>query len=267
MPVCCSTTIFGDVSPTVAIELLLELGLRRLEVTAALNSNRDSAVQDDWLRAASEAGCLIPTVRLVEAGPDSQTATLASAKTLEKAIHVLDGVRHLGAKVLVVRAGNEGTPSVADEDHNLLRLADRAGELGVRIALDTAGRSADSRSMLTTLRTLKHDNIGIHFDTTGYLYLNPGANGEIALQRVVPHLASMRLTDSAASDHRPDGSALGHGGAVDFARTWEILRACEFDGPATIEVRPRRAGRAALRDCLAQSLAHLRDCGWFDREG
>jgi hypothetical protein len=124
--------------------------------------------------------------------------------------------------------------------------------------------------MAQTLAELDHPAVRLCFDTGRYLQLNPEASGEIALQRVLGAVGTVRLSDY---DLANDQAArwLGAGLGVDFGRTLQILESVEFAGPCVISFPSVIAQRTGLRpltseeirSALSQSLATLRGSGWF----
>ena len=148
------------------------------------------------------------------------------------------------------------------------RAADLAAERGLVLAFDTLpGLCGDTREMLRTLEELQHPAIRLNFDTGRYLQQNPWSSGEVALQRVFGHLASVRLTNFTVGVEPQEFPPLGQGGDVDCSRMLQILRGLEFSGPCTVAFQPatRRPPTAAqCEEWLRQSVEHLRGCGWFD---
>jgi inosose dehydratase len=129
------------------------------------------------------------------------------------------------------------------------------------------GICENSREAARTMRELDHPAVRVHFDTGRYLSYNPSASGEVHLQYVSPWLASLQLTDHDGTPGNAELPPLGQGGAVDFARTYEIAKALTFPGPCVVEFRPRTSRPPSLDQCrtwLEDSLQLLRRGGWFD---
>jgi L-ribulose-5-phosphate 3-epimerase len=182
----------------------------------------------------------------------------------------LESASTLGANIVIVNAGDDRESNA--RRHRLYlrlrRLADLAAERGLTLAFDTLpGLCDDARAMLRTIEDLQHPAVRLNFDTGRYLQQNPWSSGEVGLQRVFGHLASIRLTNFTVGVEPTEFPPLGQGGDVDCSRTLQILRGLEFGGPCTIAFQPATRDPPTAQQCaewLRQSAAHLRGCGWFD---
>lgn len=188
----------------------------------------------------------------------------------------LDCAANHGANHLVLDAGS------ADEERRprrlaaLRELADAAAKRGMTVCLDTLpGLCENSRAMAKALREIDHGAVRLCFDLGGYLWLNPEANAEIALQRLLGSISMVRLRDFGGRAASPRFPPPGNGGAIDFVLVLQVLRSSGFNGPcivsfdsvgraATARVRPGDNSIEAFALGLAGSVKHLRDCGWFD---
>ncbi len=182
----------------------------------------------------------------------------------------LESASTLGAKIVIINAGDDREDS--QRRTTLLdrhrRLADLAAGRGLLLAFDTLpGLCGDVRQMLRTIEDLRHPAVRLNFDTGRYLQQNPWSSGEVGLQRVFAHLASLRVTSFTAGVEPQEFPPLGQGGDVDCSRTLQILRGLEFAGPCTIAFDPCTRTPPTPQQCegwLRQSVQHLRGCGWLD---
>ena len=155
------------------------------------------------------------------------------------------------------------------EPSTLQRLTawgDCATASGVTLSLGTA-RSVppDTRAMAQLMNAVRASALRLDFDTGLYQQWHPHRSGEIALQRIAGSLGSLRLREATGTPGEFESPPLGTGGAVDFARTCEIVKALKFRGPIVIEIDPPTGRRTSpsIETALGDSLQHLRDCGWY----
>ncbi len=174
----------------------------------------------------------------------------------------------------------DDAPPPADWPHAQQVLADwgtPAAEHGLRLALHVPNTLLpDARAMFRAMRALEHAPVRLCFDTGGYLFCNPGANGEVALQRVLGWVAALVLRDVEPVDNwGPNLARLfpppGQGGEVDFARSKQLAASVAFSGPAVVAFDPplaRGAPLAQLEEAVRRELQHtarlLEMCGWLD---
>jgi sugar phosphate isomerase/epimerase len=199
----------------------------------------------------------------------------------------LDRAAECGARHLVIDAGRPSDEHRSEHLAAIRGLGQAAAERGITVCLDTLpGLCENSRAMAKTIKEIDHAAVRLCFDLGGYLWLNPEANAEIALQRLLGSIAVVRLRDFGVWSPSPVFPPLGNGGAVDFVLVLQVLRTSGFAGPCVISfaaknraatVRERGSGDDTKADCsrarlgneefaaqLRASVKHLRDCGWFD---
>lgn len=166
------------------------------------------------------------------------------------------------ARLVVEQASLHG-----DDVTVLGKLGQVAADEGLVIAFEMGAPGATSRVLLEAIRAIGHPAVRPGFDTGGYLLHNPGSAVDIALERVSPWLAALRLRDHTGSPEDRFCPPLGMGGVVDLARVLELVRALRFDGPVVFDFdpRPRRMESAAqFRAGVEQCLSQLRTGGWLD---
>jgi hypothetical protein len=131
----------------------------------------------------------------------------------------------------------------------------------------------NARAMFHAMQALQAQAVRLCFDTGGYRYCNPGANGEVALQRVLGWVAALVLRDVEPVDNWGPSLArpfppLGQGGEVDFAFIRQLARSVEFSGPAIVAFDPPPQRGTAHQEAVRRELQHavrlLEWCGWLD---
>jgi inosose dehydratase len=241
-----------------ALEAVRRCGLQGVEVEAdVLIGSRMSS--EDFERC----GLCVTAVNATALEPENDL-------WLDLLSPVIDSACNASAGIVIASAGDDrGDASLRPQLYDKhRRAADRAAGHGLVLAFDTLpGLCGDARGMLRTIQDLQHPAIRLNFDTGRYLQQNPWSSGEVGLQRVIGHLASLRLTNFTIGVEPQEFPPLGQGGDVDCSRTLQILRGLEFSGPCTIAFQPATRRSPTASDCeawLEQSVRHLRGCGWFD---
>lgn len=260
-----ATGVFGDVDVTQACAEIRQAGVGRVMLSL-------DVLCDDWRGEGLETTLLARrqwldrySLECVAVGSTWPPAT--PDEWLARWHQASAAATALGAAVVIVPA--DGLPCAAERAAWLRAACDEAATCGLKIALRGSARACPEASqLLQILGEVSHRALGAHFDTGEYLNINPLAQGEIALQRIVGRLASLGLQDSTrgAGDDAP--VPLGQGAEVDFVRTLQIIRDSAFSGPCIVDrtypAFGRRTRRRQIdsRQWLADSLDHLRSCGW-----
>lgn len=189
---------------------------------------------------------------------------------LERIQRKLDLASHFGVEVAVGGAGEAETPEERDTLYGRLReIGDAAAERGITFCCDTLpGVCQHHRRMLETMQAVDHPHVRISFDTGNILYYNRRIEGEVALAKVCHLVKHVSLKDSLGEFGQWHFPALGRGGAVDFVRVLELMRATGFQGPYAIAVAGIAGeGTLALEDYhrrVESSVEELRWCGYLD---
>jgi L-ribulose-5-phosphate 3-epimerase len=276
--VSCFTNSYGPAGVRTAVENIRAAGLDHLELAlrghnfgglvipeeAVITEKADDATArafGDLLRQHGVAisGCNV-------GGADIRTT--AGVELTERRIRFAD--RWFKVKVVVTGAGQPADAAErATVVEHLRRLGGVAGALGITIALEThKGPTQNAAAMLALMAEVDHPAVLLNFDTGNIAYYNPGADPVAELERVAPLVRNVNLKDSRGQFEDWYFPALGAGGAVDFRRIREVLDAAGFAGPYTIELEgiggEPEPGLSERQDRIARSVAHLRECGYFD---
>lgn len=275
MQIACSTSLFANLGNQAGVieqacRCIQHAGLSHLVLDCSAapiaNPGGDSQQPDVVLKAiniwrsAAEA-CELRIVQLVSDELDSTDPLVANCG--EQWITFAESMDVTSLVVpLHVPAMDQIGPAIGE----LLTLwAVRAGEAGVTISLGTPRSVApDTQVMSRLMNTSRHSALRLDFDVGRYQQWHPHRSNEIALQRVVGSVGSLRLRDATGTPGEFTSPALGDGGAVDMARTCEIMKALNFRGPVVIEIDPSTSGESlpTIEAMLRDSVQHLSDCGW-----
>ncbi|MGQ0633513.1 MAG: sugar phosphate isomerase/epimerase family protein [Planctomycetaceae bacterium] len=273
--IACHTHCYGPFGAVAAIENVGAAGLESVQLvihTSGLTSRwgeRPLVSTDSTLRDLDRVSSLLDAngVRVASctcaAGSHLDPAQVALMK------RKLDLASHFAVPVVVGEAG------VAESDAertticaNLQALGDYAERLHLTVCLDTQrGLCVDHREMLRLMRALDHPRLRLNFDTGNILCYNEHASVEVALAKVCQFVSHVHLKDSSGVYGDRSFPELGSG-AVDFLRTWQILRDCGFPGPYSILIEESAAepepSLEKLQRRVVASVTYLRALGYFD---
>lgn len=230
-----------DQPPTVLLDALAERSLTAVTLPLAALTG-DSPPGDD---ASTSLATLLAARAFELAAIEVPVVDRAQPERLEWAPAALSEAARLGVPLVVLHAGcHAGAAARMALCERLRVLAGDAARLGITLAVDlSVGAQRDNRSMLELVAAVDHPAAGLAFDTGRYVADHPFSDGEVALQKVSPHLSYVRLRDQSGEAGRYGFPPLGGGGAVDFFRTRAILRGVAYDGPCVIDIDvPARAG-------------------------
>jgi inosose dehydratase len=122
--------------------------------------------------------------------------------------------------------------------------------------------------MLATMHEVDHPRIRVNFDTGNLFYFNDRIQAEVSLAKVCHFVKHVRLKDSRGVVGQWHSATLGNGGAVDFLRTYQILRDCGFRGPFSIAIEgvdgEPDLPLAEHHQRVVESVKYLRGIGYFD---
>ena len=276
--VSCFTNCYGPSGVRAAVERVREAGIDHLELA---------------LRGHDFGGLVIPESAVITEKADDATAS-AFVDLLARHEVKISGCNVGGADIRT-RAGVDltirrirfaarwfgvdlvvsGAGQPADEEQrrlvldHLREIGDAAGSLGLVVALEThKGPTQNAEAMLRLMDDLNHPSLRINFDTGNIAYYNPGVDPADELERVKHLVRNVHVKDNRGGFEDWYFPAVGDGGAVDFRRVREVLDGVGYQGAYTIEIEgiqgepePGLDGRSQR---VARSVAHLRDCGYFD---
>jgi sugar phosphate isomerase/epimerase len=158
----------------------------------------------------------------------------------------------------------------------LRRIGDLAVEKAATLCLETQPPwCGHYRDMAATIACLNHPAWKLNFDTGLYQLYNLESVGEVALQRVLGLVGSLRITDLDTSDHNagapwtppevPRYAPLGQGGCLDLGRLRQILDAVCFAGVWSVSFSAQST--AQFQRALEHSTRALRAAGFFEPRG
>ncbi len=272
----CLTNSYGRFGAQAAIEQLPDAGIHHIELpirTEGVDSPfgdrplvTTAATLDDLKqvdRLLQQHGAMVSSCNITSGNPlDPEIVAITKRK--------LDLAKHFGVSLVVGGAGEAATPEELDTLHgNLREIGDHAGRLGITYCFEThPGICQHHRGMLETMQALDHPHLKLNFDTANILYYNENVESETALAKVCHHVRHIHLKDSQGDYGQWYFPALGRGGAVDFVRVLQLMSTCGFTGPYSLEIEGI-AGEGELpldayQQRIVESVAHLRNCGYFD---
>ena len=272
----CMANSYGSYGPQAAIERLCSAGIQYLELpirtqgvmsifreTPLLTHRSTPADIASLEKLLAQHDVQLASCNLTGGNPlDEETVSLLKKK--------LDVAHALGVTVVVGGAGEVQDESQLPELYGHLKeIGDYAGNLGITYCFETHPGLCESHyAMLETMQVLDHPQLRLNFDTANILYYNRHVEGEIALAKVCQFVKHLHLKDSLGEYRSWYFPALGEGGAVNFIRVLEIMRACGFAGPYSIEIEGIHGEAEPSLDeyhrRIVNSAQHLRDCGFFD---
>lgn len=275
MLVTCHTHCYGRFGALAAIEHVRDAGLEAIELPIRTAGMRSRWGDEPLLTTDSTQADLDRIDRLLaEQGVRIASCACQSGNLLDPANFAamrrkLDLAAHFGVAVVVGEAGNPHSDDECQQVYARLRdIGDYADRLGITVCLDTQrGLCVNHRAMRETLADLDHPRLRINFDTGNLLYFNQDICGEVSLAKCCDLVRHVHLKDSRGNFGEWDFPELGTGGAVDFLRTYQLLRDCGFRGPASILVEGA-AGEPELSLAehhrrVVESVKYLRGLGYF----
>lgn len=272
--IACHPNSYGRFGVEGALEMLASAGIRWIELPVKTsgvaspfgespvltNASSDREVEAVATRVR-DAGLSICSANITSGNPLKEDVTEITLRKLE--LSALLGVG------LVVAGGGEFSNS-SEEQHlldNLNRIGDAAARLGMVYCCEThPGACQNAASMQSLMQRMNHPAIRLNFDTANILYYNECIDLFDELQRVLPWVGHVHLKDSLGRFQEWNFPALGDGGAVDFARLWEMLSAAGYTGPCSLEIEGIQGelplSLAEHHDRVQRSLRHLRSRGY-----
>jgi sugar phosphate isomerase/epimerase len=238
----CHTNSYGPFGGRTAIEYIARAGLEWVELpirTAGIRTRwGDSPFVDDEI----DNSRLHDVQRLLaDHGLQVASATCLAGNPLdplnfERARVKLELAARLGARTAIIDAGAAENESDRETIFSRLRqLGDHAAGLDLMLCCEMQrGLCVNHREMLHVLAEIGHPRVRANFDSGNLLYYNENVHAEVALARLCHLVKHVRLQDSMGEFGKRYSPALGRGGAIDFLRTFQIMRDCGFRGPFSI---------------------------------
>jgi inosose dehydratase len=273
----CYTNCYGPWGVWVAAEQLRRTGIDALELALRPHNQGGLVVPEEVVitQQTSEArvasfkdhvrthGVKITSCNIGGADPCTTEGIALLLARLECAR------RWFGVEIVVSGAGQPANSAERDAAiANLSRLGDAARALGMVVALEThKGPTQNADTMLELMNELKHESIGINFDTGNIAYYNRQGNPVHELERVMPWVRNVHLKDNRGGFEDWYFPALGVGGAVNFEKVRRVLEESSYRGACTIEIEgiagEAEPGLEARHQRVNESVRHLRACGFL----
>lgn len=238
----CHTNSYGPFAGRTAFDCIARAGLSWIELpirTAGIRTRwGDSPLVDDETDSLrlGQVQQLLSDYGLQVASATCLAGNPLDPANFERARVKLDLAARLGARTAIIDAGVAETEADRETIYARLRqLGDWAQSLDLMLCLEMQrGLCVNHREMLQVLADIGHSRIRANFDAGNLLYFNENVFTEVALARLCHLVKHVRLQDSMGEFGRRYSPALGRGGAVDFLRTFQIMRDCGFRGPFSI---------------------------------
>lgn len=205
-----------------AFEHMKTIGIRYAEVS--IGKPEDA---DEWLKQIEPYGVCISSVIC--------PCDISSDEGAENFSSIARAVQRMGASIAFVSV-HAGELPLPDVYRRICRLGDIAGELGVKVAMETHPDLITNGDVASqTMRAVAHPNVGINFDTANIYYYNEGTDSVTEIQKVLPHVFSVHLKDTNGKPRTWYFPTLGEG-VVDFPEIFRLLLEHGFRGPFTMEL-------------------------------
>jgi L-ribulose-5-phosphate 3-epimerase len=274
--IACHTNSYGPFGAAAAIENVRDAGIEWIELpirTAGFRTRWGDAPlvsTDSTLAELARVDALLERHGVRVASCTCLAGDLLDPANVELTCRKLDLASHFGVQVAVIDAGRADQEADREQIYARLReIGDYADQRGITACCETQrGLCVNHREMLTTLREVDHRRIRANFDTGNLLFYNEQIHAEVALAKVCHLVKHVRLKESLGISGKWHSVALGRGGAVDFLRTYQIMRDCGFRGPFSIAVEGAE-GEPDLsleerHQRVVESVQYLRGIGYFD---
>jgi L-ribulose-5-phosphate 3-epimerase len=272
----CLTNSYGRFGPQAAIEMIGSTGLEYIELPIRTAEVESFFKETPLVTSASTLDDLNQVDRLLDqhavkvSSCNISSGNPLDAEVLDITKRKLDLASHFGVSLVVAGAGEAETPEDLQRLYDHLRqIGDHAAKKNIIYCFEThRGICQHHRGMLETMHELDHPNLRLNFDTGNILYYNENIVVEVALAKVCHLVKHVHLKDSRGEFGKWYFPSLGNGGAVDFMRVYELMRDCGFNGPYSLEIEgiagEDEPTRQQYHQRIADSVEHLRNCGYFD---
>ena len=273
----CDLGIFTGVGMADALGMVRDAGLASVDVAM-----RGDTEELDDVAGILDAG-ILGDHGLTFGVLDLSAYPVSKAVSLDPLRRYLARAERWGARYVAIALAEDNVDTDRSVDslpsdwrRRIVQLAEEfasAGEVTLCICPHRAW-CGHSRQMASIIREIGHPAVRLQFDCGAYPYHTGGANGEIALQRLLGAIGHVVLTDWDGTDGQDNHAPyppLGQGGEVDYAAVLQVLRATAFAGPcsirfaaATVSCGTSQPTHPQAQAGLTESCALLRHCGWMD---
>lgn len=274
--IACHTNSYGSFGAVAAIEHIRDAGIEWIELPIRTADFRTRWGDEALVTTDSTSADLARVDALLNRyGVRVASCTCLAGNPLDPANvkltrRKLDLASHFGVKSVVIDAG--WATSDAEREQICVRLreiGDYADKLGITACCETQrGLCVNHREMLAAIREVDHPRIRVNFDTGNLFYYNERIQAEVALAKVCHLVKHVRLKDSRGVVGQWHACTLGNGGAVDFLRTYQIMRDCGFRGPFSIAIEgvdgEPDLSLTEHHQRVIESVQYLRGIGYFD---
>ncbi len=258
-----------------AVEHLPSTGIENVEFPIRTEGTPTFFGDTPWLTdASSEAEAVAALEKVQSAGLQVSSANASSGNPLEpKVLEVTLRKLQVAAALNVTRVvGGAGEYDSESDRPQLMKHLEQIGhlaaDLGITYCFEThPGVSVNPAEMQRTMKELGHPNLRLNYDTGNITYYNRDVDVLDGLRLVRDFVGHVHLKDHNGQLKDWYFPALGEAGSVDFVAIRETLDEIGFTGPYSLEIEGITGETPELARCnqrLADSMQHLRKCGYFD---
>lgn len=236
-----SSIAFDGYSLEAALDAITELGVSHVEPASVENAFQHLVEADfcptraAWLRAelaARHLACVSLSAHM----------DLTQANAVERFSRRLEFAAELGVAYVNTIAGP--AQHLAAFEANIAKIAERAGQLGVRVGLENHGDLLDrGQQLVAFIRALHHPAVGLTYDTGNAWYYSRGTVDPVAeLQEVAPVVINVHLKSPRVNGGLLQWAPLGEG-LLDVGRLCAVLSTILPKVPVTLDASLRQRSR------------------------
>ncbi len=158
---------------------------------------------------------------------------LAKEAEIQALRQTMETARKMEIGVIFCSTSSGGVPGPYGK---LAQLGDWAAENHTILSMEThPDLCQNGDQMLKTMKSVKHLNVRINFDTANIYYYNEGVDAVTELRKIAKYVASVHLKDTNGKPKTWYFPTLGKG-VVDYPKVFRILNELGFHGPFTMEM-------------------------------
>ncbi len=160
---------------------------------------------------------------------------LAKEPEVQALLRTIETARKMDVGVIFCSTSSGGLPG-KEPFERLDTLGDSAADNHTIISMEThPDLCQNGDQMLRTMKSVKHPNVRVNFDTANIYYYNEGVDAVAELKRIAKYVASVHLKDTNGKPKTWYFPTLGKG-VVDYPKVFRILNELGFHGPFTMEM-------------------------------